>query len=304
MPSWNEVLKELQSLQRPDALDATRKKYLGLLHKKRDRNIIAYYSGWLQHNVFGTEIDDTDKNMFMTAIHKLDREKGLDLILHTPGGNVAATESLVDYLRKMFGTDIEVFIPQIAMSAGTMMACAAKKIHMGKQSSIGPIDPQFGGIPAAAVLDEFERAASECKRDPSRIAVWQFILQKYHPTFILQCENSIAWSKEIVGKWLRDGMFDGDSVPNKDGKIKNIIERLSDHNKTRSHGRHISSTEAEEIGLAVEHLEKDNDLQDLVLTVHHTFMHTFSHSPCAKIVENHKGVLTVFQFQPTVPQKA
>ena len=31
-----------------------------------------------------------------------DRSKGLDLILHTPGGDIAATESLVDYLHKMF----------------------------------------------------------------------------------------------------------------------------------------------------------------------------------------------------------
>ena len=46
--------------------------------------------------------------------------RGLDLILHTPGGDMAATESLVDYLRAMFGTDICAFVPQLAMSAGTI----------------------------------------------------------------------------------------------------------------------------------------------------------------------------------------
>ena len=83
-----------------------------------------------------------------------------------------------------------------------------------------------------------------------------------------------------------------------DKKIKDIIKKLSDHKKTRSHGRHISSTEAEANGLVVEHLEKDNDLQDLVLTVHHTFMHTFAKTLCAKIVENHDGMATVMQFNP------
>jgi len=39
----------------------------------------------------------------MSACNGLeDRSKGLDLILHTPGGDIAATESLVDYLHKMF----------------------------------------------------------------------------------------------------------------------------------------------------------------------------------------------------------
>ena len=79
----------------------------------------------------------------MTVVHKLDKQKGLDLILHTPGGETAATESLVDYLRSIFGTDIRAVIPQIAMSAGTTIACACKEIVMGKHSSLWPIDPMF-----------------------------------------------------------------------------------------------------------------------------------------------------------------
>ncbi len=68
----------------------------------------------------------------MMAIHNLDRTKGLDLIIHTPGGNIAATESIVDYLRRMFPDDIRAIIPQIAMSAGTMLACACNTILMAK----------------------------------------------------------------------------------------------------------------------------------------------------------------------------
>ena len=121
----------------------------------------------------------------MSVIHKLDRSKGLDLILHTPGGEVAATESLVDYLKQMFNSDFEVFVPQIAMSAGTMIACASKCIHMGKQSNLGPIDPQIGGLPASAILDEFDKAAQEIKEQPEKIPLWQIIINKYHPSLIL-----------------------------------------------------------------------------------------------------------------------
>ena len=175
------------------------------------------------------------------------------------------------------------------------MLVQVEKIHMGKQSNIGPIDPQFGGIAAAAVLDEFHRIFLEIKKDPDKIAIWQFILQKYHPTFILQCENSIAWSKEIITEWLKTGMFaDEDEIKKKD-KIKNIVDKLSDHKKTKSHGRHISNTEAKKIGLIIENLENDDDLQDLILTVHHAFMHTFENVPCLKIIENHNGVAKILQ---------
>lgn len=107
-----------------------------------------YYFGWLQKNVPGTEVNDSDKTGLMTVVNKLDRTKGLDLILHTPGGLTAATESIVDYLHSMFGNDIRAIVPQLAMSAGTMIACSCKSILMGKQSNLGPIDPQLGSIPA------------------------------------------------------------------------------------------------------------------------------------------------------------
>ena len=64
----------------------------------------------------------------MTVIHELDRSLGLDLLLDTPGGETAATESLVDYLRSMFGSNMRAIVPQLAMSGGTMIACACNEI--------------------------------------------------------------------------------------------------------------------------------------------------------------------------------
>ncbi|ETR66819.1 MAG: periplasmic serine protease (ClpP class) [Candidatus Magnetoglobus multicellularis str. Araruama] len=160
MPSFNDVLKEIKS-----PIDAIRHKYLKRLHNKTKRNIICYYSGWLQNpNVRGIEISDVDKNGFMNAIHGLNRSKGLDIILHTPGGEVAATESIVDYIRQMFGTDVRAIVPQLSMSAGTMIACSCKSIVLGTHSNLGPVDPQFGGIPAQGVVEEFRRAIEEIKK--------------------------------------------------------------------------------------------------------------------------------------------
>ena len=214
---------------------------------------------------------------------------GLDLLIHTPGGETAATESLVDYLRSMFGTDIRAFVPQIAMSAGTMIACSCKEIYMGKHSSLGPIDPQFRGTPAHGVVEEFERACEEIKNDSSRIPVWQSILAKYSPAFIGECEKAIEWSTEIVKEWLLTGMFSGRRTKAKIKKVAKIVSELSDHALSKSHARHLSVKKCKEIGLNVIELENDHNLQEAVLSVHHTCIHTLSSTPAFKIIENHIG---------------
>jgi ClpP class serine protease len=142
------------------------------LNEHTKRNIIAYYSGWLSKpQIIGLEINDEDKNGFMMAVHKLDCKAGLDLILHTPGGDIASTQTIVNYLREMFENNIRAVVPQIAMSAGTIIACSCKQILMGKQSNLGPIDPHVRGVPAYGVIREFKQAVKEVKKDPASMAI-------------------------------------------------------------------------------------------------------------------------------------
>ncbi|MGI6099978.1 MAG: SDH family Clp fold serine proteinase [Kiritimatiellia bacterium] len=232
-------------------------------------------------------ITDDDKNGFMAVIHGLDRRKGLDLILHTPGGDMAATESLIDYLHAMFKGDIIAIVPQMAMSAGTMIACSCKEIIMGKQSSIGPIDPQLNGIPAYGVIKEFADAVEDIKRNPHALAVWQLIIGKYHPSFLGECRKAIDLANEIVLTRLKSVMFKGE--PDAEERAKKIVEALNDHEKTKVHARHIDIEKALSFGLKISRLELDNELQDAVLTVHHCYMHTFSNSQAIKIIENDQG---------------
>lgn len=297
MPTWNEVLIELSQVDIINPLDSVRRKYLNLLHEKTSRNVIAYYSSFIdRQGVAGIEINDSDINAFMAVVHKLDPNKGLDLILHTPGGGLAAAESLVCYLKKIFGNDIRAIVPQISMSAGTMIACSCKSIMMGKQSSIGPIDPQFGGIPAQGVIEEFEKAIAEVKRDPATLEIWRTVISKYPPTFIGECNNAIKLSKEIVTSWLEKNMFL--LYDDKKKRAHDVVDLLSDHNGSKMHDRHIDAVEAKRIGLVIEDMESDNELQDKILTVHHAFMHTIGNSNIKKIVENHLGVAQIQHIPP------
>ena len=76
-----------------------------------------------------------------------------------------------------------------------------------------------------------------------------------------------------------------------------IVKTLGSHEKTFAHSKHIHIAECKNLGIKVVPLEElqgepkegCKDLQDCVLTIHHTYMHTFSNSVAAKIVENHEG---------------
>lgn len=296
MGNWNDTLKEIDAetkalggrAARGQAFDNVRRRHLARLHQHTNRNVIAYYSGWLQKpGQTGLGINDEDKGGFMSAVHGLDRTKGLDLILHTPGGSIAATQSIVNYLHKMFGNDIRAIIPQIAMSAGTMIALSCKSIVMGAHSNIGPIDPQLNDIPAYGVIQEFRRAVRSVKNDPATAFVWQPIIGQYRPTFLSQCENAVRLSNEFVLDQLMTVMFAGD--PQADEKARVIVRRLSSYTTNKTHERHIHLEDCEEVGIVVERLEDDADLQDLVLTVHHAYTLTLANSSSSKFIENHNG---------------
>jgi ClpP class serine protease len=288
--NWNEVLEEIKIEIARDpsvnGLDTIRRKYLKTVSKLSGRNTIAYYSGWLQKpGAAGTAVGDMDKSGFMLTINKLVRTRGLDLILHTPGGDIAATESLVDYLYSMYGKDIRVIVPQLSMSAGTMIALASKEIVMGKHSNLGPIDPQFNGFACQAILNEFEQAKEEVRANPTSAGLWQVIIAKYNPTLLGACKQAIEWSEKMVFEWLKDNMCDGDEAA-----VKKIVGIFSDHAEQKSHGRHISKQQCIDAGLNITSLEADQDFQDAVLTTHHCFLHTLSHTASIKIIENEDGV--------------
>jgi len=177
------------------------------------------------------------------------------------------------------------------MSAGTIMACCCKEIWMGKQSSLGPIDPQLRGIPAHGVVREFKRALKEIKEDPSRIVIWQQIVGQYKPTFLGQCENAIEWSNNFVQQQLAKCMFDG--LPNKGRKARAAAKALSDYPTNKTHDRHFDVEECEKMGLVIKRLEDDEQLQDAVLSVHHCYMNLLMNTVAYKIIENHNGIALV-----------
>jgi hypothetical protein len=295
MATFGEVLTQIQDETRASPTDRVRRSFIAALHKITGRNVVVYYSGWLQKTgpefFSSVQINDEDKHGFMAAFAGLDFDKGLDLVLHTPGGDVAATESIIEYIRSKFGRDVRVIVPQISMSGGTMIALAAHEIVMGRHSNLGPIDPQIGGRPAIAILAEFEKARNDIVADPKAALLWQPILQQYTPTLLSFADQAIKWTREIGLKALREGLFQGHA--DADQKANDLVDFLISHDLHRAHGRHLHRGELSQRGLNITELETAPDLQDAVLSVHHACMLTVGNSGAAKLIENHMGIAHV-----------
>jgi hypothetical protein len=311
VPTWGEILKELQepalAIQSrilrgelpPNTpvtidFDGIRRKYLGKLFEHTHRPVILYAANWttprpgIDPNLIS--IIPEDVQGFMEVMHGLP-EGSLDLIIHSPGGLAEAAESLVSYLRSKF-SDIRVLIPHAAMSAATMLACSANRITLGKHSFLGPTDPQFTlntdlgpqSFPAHAIVEQFEVAKRECAQDATALSAWLPILRQYGPALIVRCQLAQELSERLVSEWLARYM-----MPSEPDQASRIAAYLADHKNFMSHLRFIDRMKARELGLRVEDLEVDQELQDLVLSVFHAASHTFGGTPAVKIIENHLG---------------
>ncbi len=299
MPTWSGILSELVQSQVGGGMpqfDAVRRKYLVKTYEVTRRNIILYASKWTQPDPSVSpeviSIVDEDLQGLMEVIHGL-TGPNLDLILHSPGGSPEAAEAFVAYLRSKFD-HIRIIVPHLAMSAATMIACAADVIVLGKHSFLGPIDPQFvintpvGNrmVPAQAILDQFELAKTECL-DPAKMGAWLPMLGQFGPDLLIQCRDALQMSRQLVEDWLMAYMFKED--PEKEKKAKGVATWLADHSEFKSHGRHIPRSEIERRGVHVEYLERDQNIQDLILSIFHATTHTFAGTAAVKIIENHLG---------------
>jgi len=291
MLSWTGILAEIKNNSEEDWHGYIRRRYLEKLATYTYRPTIVYDSGWLQSTVGGRHphafLNDLDMNAFMAAVHDLDFRNGLDLVLHTPGGEIEASRALVEYLHKLFGQSIQVIVPHIALSAGTMIACARDKITLSKHSSLGPTDPQINGRPATGIVNEVDRALNEIKRDPQKEIFWREVFRQLPSAFITDCERAIKITGDIVTEWLRKGMLRDTENPEK--KARQIVENLMSLKDTMSHGHHFMIEECQGFGLNVEPLGDEQRLQELVLRVHHSYVASMAHDNSIKLVENHQG---------------
>jgi len=292
MASWTELVKEIDSFgsdndKKSSYINGKVDSALQEISELRSgKNVIFYASAFLQKPILDPmllQITNEEINGFMAVMHGMKFDRGLTLILHTPGGMTNATESIVDYLHSKFPY-IETIVPTFAMSAGTMISLSSDKIIMGRQSQLGPIDPQMviGGrsVSARSIVDQFDKAKKDINENITNAHVWAPILSTLGHGLLVEAEKANDYSEKIVESWLKRKGFSNAT------KIAHHFNSPSLH---KSHGKRIDKNEAKSLGLNIEDLEDNQNLQEAVLTAYHAVTIIFEKSPSAKFIISNNG---------------
>ncbi len=312
MPSWGELVNDfdvrVQAAAAAEAQGASPAENplewlqreltarLDAIRSLRDgRNVLFYASAFLQKpsaSAPATSITHEDINGLMSVFFGMDYTTGLTLVLHTPGGVTTAAESFVAYCRSKF-PDVEVVVPTFAFSAGTMIATGCDRIWMGRQSQLGPIDPQMPMpstgrfVSAHSIVAQFERAVAEIKRDPSSGMAYAPILQSMGPALVEEARVSLSYSEKTVAAWMAAHMFAGQ--PDAAERAERAARFLNDRTLHLDHSRRIDRSTARDQGLVVLALEDVQELQEAVLTAYHLITILFERTPFSKVMYTHLG---------------
>jgi hypothetical protein len=316
LPSWNELLADLEAQaddEKAGWLKGTLTTALTRVSTLRDnRNVVLYGSAFLQKPQAPSQslqITHEDLNGFMSVVFGMDFDRDLTLILHTPGGVTNAAETIVAYLRSKFRR-VEVIVPAYAMSAGTMISLSAERVVMGRQSQLGPIDPQLQlpaqgrFVSARAIVEQFDRAKADILGDLNMAHVWAPALGTLGPALLQEAQNALQYGEDMVARWLSDYMFKGRH--NRLARGAQVAEYFNDATIHKSHGRRIDRAEAKKVGVVIEELEPVPDLQDAVLTSYHLVTLLFEKTLTTKVIWSHaaRTWLKNWQPQPAAPATA
>ena len=149
------LVSSLAPLVKQRILDSSRLRLMRKIEEARGSRVIALIHRQESMSILGIPIarfiDIQDSEELLRAIKLTDSKIPIDIILHTPGGLVLASEQIAHALAKHKGK-VTAFIPHYAMSGGTMIALAADQIVMDDNAVLGPVDPQVGNYPAVSIL--------------------------------------------------------------------------------------------------------------------------------------------------------
>ncbi|MER8764364.1 hypothetical protein [Mesorhizobium sp. M0968] len=205
------------------------------------------------------EIDRDDVMFFVDLIHNVPKGSSIDLLLHTPGGDVDAAEKLIELVRNRKGDGkFRVIVPDRAKSAGTLIALGADTIVMSDTSELGTIDPQYIGKDAHGnevhlsvfdYLSSYETYAEQLRKDPNDPAA-RAMFEKFDPAVL----NKFKQVKS------RARIFGENQLKRHGTTYTAIVAQLMDTKTYPSHGQMIGADHAKQMGLQVDVMQMDEPL--------------------------------------------
>jgi len=205
---------------RRNLLNSQRFALIRFIEKKRNSRVITIIHRQETVSILGFPIarylSIEDSEMALRAIRMTPEDMPIDIILHTPGGLVLASEQIACALKRHKGK-VTAFIPHYAMSGGTLIALAADEIIMDPDAVLGPVDPQLGiqsggYYPAASILKAIEQPNPN--RDDTLLVLGDMarkaIKQVHDLVYNLLTENHTPEKAEEIATMLSEGRWTHD----------------------------------------------------------------------------------------------
>jgi hypothetical protein len=149
-------------------------------------------------------IERRDANRVYRALGSCDTSRPTLLILQSGGGDIAAAYFIAKLCRESSSVAFEAAVPRQAKSAATLICCGADAVHMGSLSELGPIDPQFGHIPALALKHSVEHIAELASSNPGASEMLSSYLSKSLRVEALGfyervAESAVQYAERLLG---------------------------------------------------------------------------------------------------------
>jgi len=264
----------------------------------RGRPLIVYAAKFQAQPGAPIAIDVTDVDAFTDLVSSFGPEiQEIDVLIHSPGGDPAATERIVNILRTRF-VKVHFLIPHSAYSAATMLALSGNTIVLHPSGTLGPIDPQINGVPARAIRRGFDKVKDTIKNEgPEALPAYIPLIEKHSLELLEICEDSEKLSKELVTDWLLKYMFNGDT--NKEEQIGEAVLYFSDYDTHLIHSRPLSIDKLRQFNLQLS--LADGELKDLLWEAYIMVNGLLSITTMVKLFENTRGVSWARNFMVATP---
>lgn len=222
--------------------------------------------------VIGFGVDD----LLRDVIEGLDNKKSIiSFIVESPGGYLTPVQRIAETLRHYY-TTVNFFVPNYAMSAGTVLVMAGDDIYMDYYSMLGPIDPQVSTndgkfVSATGYIREYDRLIEKSNDGNLSSAEIAFLLSKFDPGTLYQYKQDEAFAIALLQEWLAKYKFKNwTETETKRTKVddemraataETIGKKLTNPDLWHSHGRGISmKTLEDEVGLKIKDFAADAEL--------------------------------------------
>jgi ClpP class serine protease len=150
------IVFTLWPMLKQQAVERARLKLIRSIEERRKSRLITMIHRQEAISILGLPISRyiniEDSEQVLRAIRLTPDDMPIDILLHTPGGLVLASEQISHALMR-HPAKVTVFVPHYAMSGGTMIALASDEIMMDCNAVLGPVDPQLGQYPAASIIN-------------------------------------------------------------------------------------------------------------------------------------------------------